>query len=151
MNRKQVNPSFNTLKKFLSVCFCITWVAGPWSEKAFNGFYLTIAESIILGVADNFVIRCSEVIGGECTVAIDHNFSEFHLFGEFGIPPAPFFVSCQGDVVIGTGACEGETFGKLADNQVPIFLFITQKIIPDNLLGILRFGRNDHTAKYNKE
>jgi len=127
------------VQNFLFEFFCAARIAYSWPEKAFNGFYFAVAESIILGVADELVIRCSDIIGSECTVALRNNFREFNFFKELGSPPASLFVSCEGNVVIMIRACECKIIGKLAGYHVPIFFLISQKIISNNFLTILRF------------
>ena len=127
------------VQNFLFEFFSAARVAYSWPEKAFNGFYFAVAESIILGVADKLVIGCSDIIGSECTVALHNNFGEFNFLKELGGPPASLFVSCQGNVVIMIGACECKIVGKLAGYHIPIFFLISQEIISDNFLTILRF------------
>lgn len=148
MNVQQFNPGFKAFAKFLSFLFCIARVAWSWPEKTFDGFYFSITESIVLGVADGPIISCSDIVNSKRTVALNNNFIEFHFFGQFGIPPALFLVCCKGNVVITCRACEGKAISKLAGYHIPIFLFISQKIIPDSILSILRFGTNCYAGKH---
>jgi hypothetical protein len=147
----QVNAGLKAYAKILFELFCAARVPYPWPKEAFNGSYFTIFESIILCIADDLVVGCGDIVSSECAVALNNNFREFNLFDKLGSPPASLFVSCQGDVVITSRACECKIISKLAGNHAPIFLFISQKISPDRFVRVLRFGRNCHDAKHNRK
>jgi hypothetical protein len=135
----QVNAGLKAGTEFLFEFFCAAWITYSWPEKAFNGFYFAVAESIILGVADELVVGCSDIVDGERTTVLRDNFRKFNLFYELRGWKAFLFVSGDGDTVITSGACERKTISKLTGNHVPIFLFISHKISPDKFLSILRF------------
>jgi len=91
----QVNAGLKAYAKFLFELFCAARVAYSWSKKAFNGFYFTIFESVIFGVADDLIIGCSDIVNSESAVALNNNFRELNLFDKLGSPPASLSVSCQ--------------------------------------------------------
>ena len=91
----QVNAGLKAYAKFLFELFCAARVAYSWSKKAFNGFYFTIFESVIFGVADDLIIGCSDIVNSESAVTLNDNFREFNLFDILGSSPASFFVCFQ--------------------------------------------------------
>src|SRR6185503_18876029 len=95
----QVNTGFKACSKILFESFCAAWIANSGSEKAFDGFYFTIPESIIFSVAYDLVISCSDIVDGKRTTVLRDNFRKLDLFDKLGSPPAFLFVIRQGDMV----------------------------------------------------
>jgi len=118
------------------------------TEKAFDGFYLSIAEGIVLRVPDHLVVGGCQVIERERVVSLLDNGNEIDLLNQFGLGPASLLVEGDGDVVIGGGAGEGKPVGQLARGNAPIFLFVPGKVGLDDLSGILGLADDDYGTKH---
>lgn len=126
-------------------------VANARPEKAFDGTYFAIVESIILGIAYGFVISRSYIINGKCIVTMNNYFRKLDFLKEFASRKTFLFESRQGNMIISGRAAECKIIGKLAGNYVPIFLFKSLKVSPDKFLIMLSYGRNGYAAKRDRK
>src|ERR1700759_2871039 len=96
------------------------------TKKSFNGFYFTIAESIILNIVNNLVIGSIDIVHRKGGIAIDHDLLKFNRgFKELSgrALPAFFFVLRNSYMIIIVWAGERKAFGKLISKYIPIILF----------------------------
>ena len=117
------------------------------TEKHFDGFYLVIAESVILNIVHSAAVSGGDIINRECVIAIHHYPGEINVLEKPGCTPTFLFILCDVQMIVPVRARESKFFGKLIGYHIPFFLFKPCIEIPYKLFLSLRMSRYKEAAE----